>query len=96
MSGRGFYGTRRDRTVLTDDIQGVNAHAIRRLARCGGVKRISGIRYEEDREYMRFFLEKVIGDFVTYSDYARANNVTVSDVVFALKCQGHTLQSLGS
>ena len=33
--------------VLRDNIQGITKPAIRRLARRGGVKRISGLIYEE-------------------------------------------------
>ena len=35
--------------VLRDNIQGITKPAIRRLARRGGVKRISGLVYEEVR-----------------------------------------------
>ena len=37
----------RHRKVLRDNIQGITKPAIRRLARRGGVKRISGLIYEE-------------------------------------------------
>ncbi|XXG41960.1 hypothetical protein AAC387_Pa01g2321 [Persea americana] len=36
--------------------------AIRRLARRGGVKRISGLIYEETRGVLKIFLENVIRD----------------------------------
>ena len=39
----------RHRKVLRDNIQGITKPAIRRLARRGGVKRISGLIYEEVR-----------------------------------------------
>ena len=41
--------------------------AIRRLARRGGVKRISGLIYEETRGVLKVFLENVIRDSVTYT-----------------------------
>ena len=45
MSGRGKGGTKRHRKVLRDNIQGITKPAIRRMARRGGVKRISGLIY---------------------------------------------------
>ena len=48
--GKGLgYNAKRHRKVLRDNIQGVTKPAIRRLARRGGVKRISGLVYEETR-----------------------------------------------
>lgn len=46
MSGRGKGGkggAKRHRKILRDNIQGITKPAIRRLARRGGVKRISGL-----------------------------------------------------
>ncbi|KAL3087746.1 hypothetical protein niasHT_029510 [Heterodera trifolii] len=48
--------------VLRDNIQGITKPAIRRLARRGGVKRISGLIYEETRSVLKVFLENVIRD----------------------------------
>lgn len=45
--GFGKGGPKRHRKVLRDNIQGITKPAIRRLARRGGVKRISGLIYEE-------------------------------------------------
>jgi hypothetical protein len=42
--------------VLRDNIQGITKPAIRRLARRGGVKRISGLIYEEIRSVLKTFL----------------------------------------
>ncbi|KAK6966474.1 hypothetical protein R3P38DRAFT_2590813, partial [Favolaschia claudopus] len=47
--GKGKGGARRHRKILRDNIQGITKPAIRRLARRGGVKRISGFIYEETR-----------------------------------------------
>ena len=46
--GLGKGGAKRHRKVLRDNIQGITKPAIRRLARRGGVKRISGLIYEEN------------------------------------------------
>ena len=69
--------------------------AIRRLARRGGVKRISGLIYEETRGVLTVFLENVVRDAVTYTEHARRKTVTALDVVYALKRQGRTLYGFG-
>ena len=89
VSGKG--GAKRHRKVLRDNIQGITKPAIRRLARRGGVKRISGLIYEETRGVLKVFLENVIRDAVTYTEHARRKTVTAMDVVYALKRQGRTL-----
>ena len=64
--GLGRGGAKRHRKILRDNIQGITKPAIRRLARRGGVKRISGLIYEETREVLKSFLEAVVRDAVTY------------------------------
>ena len=70
--GLGKGGAKRHRKVLRDNIQGITKPAIRRLARRGGVKRISGLIYEETRGVLKVFLENVIRDSVTYTEHALA------------------------
>tara|TARA_B100001564_G_scaffold303861_1_gene272197 strand:- start:375 stop:896 length:522 start_codon:yes stop_codon:yes gene_type:complete len=89
--GLGKGGAKRHRKVLRDNIQGITKPAIRRLARRGGVKRISGQVYEEVRGVLKVFLENVIRDATCYSDHARRKTVTVTDVVYSLKRQGRDL-----
>jgi len=91
----GKGGAKRHRKVLRDNIQGITKPAIRRLARRGGVKRISGLIYEETRGVLKIFLENVIRDAVTYTEHARRKTVTAMDVVYALKRQGRTLYGFG-
>merc|ERR1712196_287894 len=93
--GLGKGGAKRHRKVLRDNIQGITKPAIRRLARRGGVKRISGLIYEETRGVLKVFLESVIRDAVTYTEHARRKTVTAMDVVYALKRQGRTLYGFG-
>ena len=57
--GLGKGGAKRHRKILRDNIQGITKPAIRRLARRGGVKRISGLIYEETRGVLKIFLENV-------------------------------------
>ena len=54
--GLGKGGAKRHRKVLRDNIQGITKPAIRRLARRGGVKRISGLIYEETRGVLKVLL----------------------------------------
>ena len=94
-SGLPYLGivTRADTYVLYS--AGITKPAIRRLARRGGVKRISGLIYEETRGVLKVFLENVIRDAVTYTEHARRKTVTAFDVVYALKRQGRTLYGFG-
>ncbi|XP_070569732.1 histone H4-like [Ptychodera flava] len=105
MSCRGERGKGRQRKVLRDNIEGITKPAIRRLARRGGVKRISGLIYEESRGAPwichggineKVFLENVIRDAVTYSEHAKRKTVTALDVVHAIRRQGRTLYGFGS
>ncbi|XP_067882497.1 histone H4-like, partial [Heterodontus francisci] len=89
--GLGKGGAKRHRKVLPDNIQGITKPAIHRLARRGGVKRISGLICEETRGVLKVFLENVIRDAVTYTEHAKRKSVTAMDVVYALKRQGRTI-----
>lgn len=75
-------GAKRHRKILRDNIQGITKPAIRRLARRGGVKRISAMIYEETRGVLKSFLESVIRDAVTYTEHAKRKTVTSLDVRF--------------
>ena len=74
---------------------GISNPAIRRLARRGGVKRISELIYEETRSILRSFLEKVLKDTIVYTEHAKRKTVTSLDVIYALKRQGRSLYGYG-
>ncbi|CAG9318193.1 unnamed protein product [Blepharisma stoltei] len=94
--GLGKVGAKkRHRRVIRENIQGITKPAIRRLARRGGVKRLSGLVYDETRNVLKVFLESVVRDAVTYTEHARRKTVTALDVVYALKRQGRTLYGFG-
>lgn len=93
--GLGKSGAKRHRKVLRDNIQGITKPAIRRLARRGGVKRISALIYEEVRGVLKTFLENIIKDSVAYTEHARRKTVTAMDIVYALKRQGRTIYGFG-
>jgi histone H4 len=93
--GIGKGGHKRHRKVLRDNIQGVTNGAIRRLARRGGVKRLSGLVYEETRNVLVDFVRKVIHDAVVYTEYAKRKTIVAMDVVLALKRQGRPIYGFG-
>ena len=90
-AGRGHGGAKRHRKPLRDNLRGITNPAIRRLARRGGVKRMSEHVYEETRGVLRVFLENVLRDTIVYTSHAKRKTVTALDVVHALKRQGRTL-----
>ena len=102
MSGRGKGGKGlgkgggdRHRKTFKEAITGVTKPALRRLARRGGVKRISGQIYHECRGALRTFLEKVLRDATTYTEHAHRKTVTAMDVIYALKRHGRTIYGFG-
>ena len=101
MAGKGgkgigkVGGKRHAKKTTKNNIEGITKPAIRRLARRGGVKRISALIYDETRNVLRSFLENVVRDAVTYTEHARRKTVTAMDVVYALKRQGRSLYGFG-
>lgn len=93
--GLGKGGAKRHRKVYRDTILGITKPALRRLARRGGVKRISGLVYFEVREALKTFLTDVIRDTVVYTEYRRAQTVSARDVILGLKRQKMTLYGYG-
>jgi histone H4 len=79
---------KRAKKVLRDNVRGITKGSVRRLARRAGIKRISGLLYEEVRGVLKSFVEKVVADSVSYTEYARKRTVTTGAVVAALKKRG--------
>ncbi|TQW07481.1 core histone h2A/H2B/H3/H4 domain-containing protein [Cordyceps javanica] len=88
-------GVRRSRKILKDAISGITRPAIRRLARRGGVKRISGEIYQETRKVLRAHLEEILKLCCIYVEHRGAKTVTTLDVVHALHRMGRTLYGFG-
>ena len=86
---------RRHRRPVKPAIDGISKPDLRRLARKGGVKRVSPLTYKDSRSALRNFLRTVIQDTVEYTAYAKRKTVSVMDVVHALKRQGCTLYGHG-
>ena len=85
----------RHRRILRNSIYGITNASIRRLARRGGVKRMSWLVYHDVRGVLKSFLENVIRDSLSYTEHARRKTVTGMDVVYALKRQGRTMYGFG-
>ena len=89
--GLGKGGAQRHRRPFRDEIQHITKSDIRRLARRGGVKRLSGLCYGEAKDALKLFHYNVIEHTVTYCEYSRRKTITAMDVVHGLKRHGKPL-----
>ncbi|EHK98725.1 Histone-fold containing protein [Glarea lozoyensis ATCC 20868] len=85
------FGAKRHRKVLKDNIDGVTKGDIRRMARRGGVKRISADIYSSMKTALKDYLTKVLNDAVQITSHCNRKTVTVPDVIFALRRQGRPI-----
>lgn len=81
----------RQRSRLQNPIEGITKPALRRLARRGGVKRISNDVYDESRHVTQKFVDKVVKHAVTLAEHSKRKTVTTKDVLEALRLQNRTL-----
>ncbi len=88
---KGSSSTKRQKKVLRENVKSVSKGAIRRLARRGGVKRISSEVYEEVRKTLKAFVEGVVRDATAYTEHGKRKTVTALDVVNALKKRGKVI-----
>jgi len=84
-------GAKKARGIAKETIHGITKPAIRRMARRGGVKRISGLMYTEARNVLKAFLKKTIHDTVAYCEHSRRTTVRASDCLNALHRNGRGL-----
>jgi histone H4 len=102
MAGRGKVGKMASRSAtkktsgkpVTSSV--ITNGAIRRLARRGGVKRISLATHGGVRDYINDFLERVVRDSLTYAEHARRVTISAMDVVYALKKNGRVIYGYGA
>ena len=73
----------------------IGAAELKRLARRGGVKRISRGVFAEARACLEAFVRGVVGDAAVYAGHARRRTATVPDVLLALKRRGIALYGHG-
>ncbi|KAF0330109.1 Histone H4 [Colletotrichum sp. SAR11_59] len=81
-------GAKRHRKIMKDTIRGITKPAIRRLARRGGVKRISAMIYDDARSALKDRLTGIIRDCITYVEYRGAKTITIHDVIHSLRRLG--------
>ena len=93
--GYGKSGAKRFKKTQPDVIVGITKPAIRRLARRGGVKRLSAQIYDDSRNILKVFLDKLLNDVITYTEHAKRKTVMAMDVVYALKRQGKQIYGYG-
>ena len=72
--------------VLRDNIQGITRPAICRLARRGGVRRISGLIYEGTRGAFKATFSSIIGKAVTVTKHQRERKTVTEAAVLYLVC----------
>ena len=97
--GTGNIGFRDANVRVRDALpstQGVKDSAIRRPARKGGVKRISGIIYEMTRAILKAYLKNVFRDAVTYTEQGKRKTVSAMDVVYTAKRDAPSTASAAS
>ena len=85
----------RHRRVIRDNLEGISKASIRRLARRGGVKRLSGMMYPVIRGSLQQFLQRIVQTAVIYCSHARRKTITVYDIIYALKHDGRALYGFG-
>ncbi|THW68313.1 hypothetical protein D6D19_08984 [Aureobasidium pullulans] len=79
----GYHGK-----ILRDNINGITKGSIRRLARRGGVKRISATIYDEVRAALKDRLKLLLHDICAILECTVRKTITVPDIVFVLNCHG--------
>ena len=79
------------RRVLRDTLQGISKGDLRRLARRGGVRRMSVLCFEETRGVLRHFIMNVLTDASIYAHHARVKTITAEHIKLALARQGRVL-----
>lgn len=90
MSNKGpkTGGAKRHRKILRDNIAGITKPALLRILRRAGVKRVSGLVYEELRGVLKTWLETVVRSTVIFTEHARRKTVQLPDLEAALASQG--------
>jgi histone H4 len=86
---------KRVKKVLRHSVKGINKLALQRLARRGGVKRMSTLCYDETREALKMFLGKVIEKTIIYTTQCKRKTVTAMDVVHGLRSLNITIYGFG-
>ncbi|OAL54321.1 hypothetical protein IQ07DRAFT_676391 [Pyrenochaeta sp. DS3sAY3a] len=89
-------GLKRHMKIKRDTIYGVSKNDIRRLARRGGVRRISATIYDDVRQALKERLTRVLKDVVAVIESGGRSTVSVTDVVFVLNRLGSPIYGFGA
>ncbi|KAG9194620.1 hypothetical protein G6011_04655 [Alternaria panax] len=87
----GKLGHRRHSKIRKDNIRGITQGDVRRLARRGGVKRISRSVYDDVRQALMERLQRILKDISAILDSSGRKTVSVTDVVFTLRRLGNPI-----
>ncbi|CAE7031198.1 unnamed protein product [Symbiodinium sp. CCMP2456] len=71
--------------------RGITKPDLRRLARRAGVQRVAGGIYDEVREVITGFLQKILRDAAVYAEHARRKTVVPMDIVLSLRRRGQVI-----
>ncbi len=77
------------------EVYQVSRGNLRRLAKRGGVIRISSNSFNSAREFADAMLVRVTRDSIVYAEAAKRRTVTAMDVIYALKKNGKTIYGYG-
>ena len=89
--GKSGDAGKRIKKVLKANASNVSSGSIRRLARRGGVKRISAPVYGEVRDAINKFVGAVVRDAVAFAEHGRRRTVSSGDVVQSLRKRGRAV-----
>lgn len=78
----------RHRKILRDNISGLTKPAFRRILHRAGVKRVSGLIYEELRGVTKVWLEKIIKDMIIFTEHSRRKTAMLEDLEGSLSNNG--------
>ena len=87
----GASAGKRVKKILKSSASSVSQGSIRRLARRGGVKRLSAAVVGDVRSVLRSFLDGVVSAAATYTEHAKHKTVSVQDVIAALRKRGRAI-----
>ncbi|PHH88526.1 hypothetical protein CDD83_7433 [Cordyceps sp. RAO-2017] len=91
VAGKTILKSARHRKILRDTVQGITKPDIRRLARRGGVKRISGGIYPEVRLALKERLESILRMCVIFVEHRNAKTISTQDVIYSLRKIGRPI-----
>ena len=87
-SGIGKIGLKRFYRNNKEAILGITNTAIKRLARKGGVKRLSSSIYDEVRACLKNYIDLIVKDCVIFTEHAKRKTISVFDIINSLKRKG--------